>query len=288
MKLAGTRLKHHPSRAGLTVDTKNGPVWTGEVRLNEQWLDHPLRWRDPRMIFVCAHGDLFYERVPLPWQDKVVGTMGSAPRHIYQVLTKRPDLMRSYFEDLPGRIHDLACNSLLDWIDLPMPSVWLGCSIEDQRHADERREPMRLLAEMGWLTWVSYEPALGPIDWTGWEFLRWIVSGGESGEGARPSHPDWHRATRDFCASHGIAYLFKQWGAWGPARPVPSGTPGRYAIANAGPHSSFLPAMVTEVDTYPRQFSLFGGATVRELVGKKRAGRLLDGREHNEFPKVAA
>ena len=61
MKLAGTRLKHTPSRAGLTVESKAGPVWNGQVRFNEEWLDQPLRWKRPRRIFVCAHGDLFAE-----------------------------------------------------------------------------------------------------------------------------------------------------------------------------------------------------------------------------------
>src|SRR6202012_186572 len=72
------------------------------------------------------------------------------------------------------------------------------------------------LAAQGWISFVSYEPALGPIDWSGWEFLRWLISGGESGPDARPTHPDWHRGARDFCAAHGIAYFFKQWGNWWP------------------------------------------------------------------------
>ena len=67
MQLAGTRLQHIPSRAGLTKPSKAGPVWTGEVRFNEEWLTQPLRWKRPRMIFVCAHGDLFHESVPDAW-----------------------------------------------------------------------------------------------------------------------------------------------------------------------------------------------------------------------------
>ena len=61
MRLAGTRLRHHPSRTGLTQQTKAGHVWTGEVRFNEQWIDQPFRWKRPRDIFVCAHGDLFHD-----------------------------------------------------------------------------------------------------------------------------------------------------------------------------------------------------------------------------------
>jgi len=110
MKLAGSRLKHTPSRQGLTIDTmarggeaegragrqKSNPVWNGEVRFNEQWLDQPLRWKRPRRIFVCAHGDLFAENVPDEWIDRVFAVMALAPQHTFQVLTKRAARMREY------------------------------------------------------------------------------------------------------------------------------------------------------------------------------------------------
>ena len=78
MKLAGGRLKNHPSRAGLTIDTKNGPVWTGEVRLNHEWLDQPIRWGRQRQVFVCAHSDLFHPDVPDDWIDTIMGVMWAA------------------------------------------------------------------------------------------------------------------------------------------------------------------------------------------------------------------
>lgn len=96
MGLAGTRLRNHPSRAGLTVDSKAGPAWTGEVRLNEGWLDQPLRWSRPRRIFVCAHGDVFHESVPDEWIDRVFAVMALAPQHTFQVLTKRAARMQDY------------------------------------------------------------------------------------------------------------------------------------------------------------------------------------------------
>lgn len=99
MGLAGTRLRNHPSRAGLTIDTKAGPVWNGEVRLNEQWLTQPLKWKRPRTIFVCAHGDLFHEGVPDEWIDRVFAVMALAPQHTFQVLTKRAKRMREYCSD---------------------------------------------------------------------------------------------------------------------------------------------------------------------------------------------
>lgn len=201
------------------------------MRVNEQWLDQPLRWKKPRKIFVVAHGDLFAEQVPDEWIDRVFAVMALAPQHIFQVLTKRPERMRAYLTDRSGKLARFMIDEYIakapdsapkgkainvawpvrsvgdiDWpsdVEMrswPLPNLWLGVSIEDQKRADERREPMQLLADIGWLTWVNYEPAIGPVTWNGWNFLRWIVSGGESGD--RPTHPDWHRATRNFCAVH--------------------------------------------------------------------------------------
>lgn len=70
MKLAGTRLKHHPSRTGLTREVNGNHVWTGEVRLNEEWLTQPLRWKRSRKVFVCAHGDLFHESMSAGWPGR--------------------------------------------------------------------------------------------------------------------------------------------------------------------------------------------------------------------------
>jgi len=103
MKLAGTRLQHHPSRVGLTQDTANGPVWTGDVRFNEGWLDQPLRWKKSRKIFVCAHSDLFHESVPDEWIDQIFAVMALAPQHNFQVLTKRPRRMLAYLSSQDRR-----------------------------------------------------------------------------------------------------------------------------------------------------------------------------------------
>lgn len=195
MKLAGTRLAHHPSRAGLTRDSKAGPVWTGEVRFNEAWLDQPLGWRKPRMIFVCAHGDLFAEGVPDEWIDKVFAVMALAPQHTFQVLTKRADRMRRYIISLgdgPAKClsdaayliwrSEEASNGVANWINgwsrwrhaprddnplngsrprWPLPNVWLGVSVEDQQRADERI-PI-LLDTPAAVRWISAEPLLGPV-----------------------------------------------------------------------------------------------------------------------------
>jgi protein gp37 len=343
MKLAGTRLKHIPSRKGLTKDTKAGPVWTGEVRLNEEWLDQPLRWKKRRMIFVCAHADLFYEAVPVEWIVKVIAISIAGwllNGHTLQILTKRSARMRvllssaDFWEEVNMAVRDLVRHhydslTIDDYgPENPCPGLWLGVSVEDQVRADERREPLGALASHGWLTFVSYEPALGQIDWTGWEFLRWMISGGESGKDARPNHPDWHRATRDFAASHSIAYLFKQWGAWKPTSSVDGYWHGPDRNRRGYPNSEgiswladgricFRDFTVSQHAVRIRNGKAFNTRAVevneeaiaeyhrsvddsaRLLdnplgyqwmynVGKKAAGRLLDGVEHNGFPERVA
>lgn len=274
MKLAGTRLRNHWSRVGLTQPSAAGPVWTGEVRFNEPWLQQPLDWKRPRMIFVVAHGDLFHNNVPFETIDKIFAVMALSPQHKFQVLTKRTARMAEYFAS-PGRealigqqvgqLHlQRTSNSVSEWAGLPMPNVLLGTSVENQRCADLRRAPMAELANAGWATWVSYEPALELVNWVGWEFLRWLVAGGESGATARPSMPSWYRAARDFCAAAGIPYLFKQWGT--------------YCAIDQMPEAAYVKVVAAEKipghDHYERPRN----------VGKKVAGRLLDGIEHNGFP----
>jgi len=246
MKLAGGRLQHHASRAGLTKPSKAGPVWTGEVRLNEGWLSQPIHWKKPRRIFVCAHGDLFAEGVPDAWIDMVVAIMHLSPWHTYQVLTKRPERMRKYFDRLATNLHDrLVATGVYDvfpdGVNLPLPNVWLGVSAENQSTWDARVP--ELLWTIAAKRFVSAEPLLGPIDpgpigvlgghaevhplcWDtecedddGEEFpdvppLDWIIVGGESGAGARPMHPDWVRRLRDACEAEVVDFFFKQWGAW--------------------------------------------------------------------------
>ena len=184
MKLAGTRLKHHPSRAGLTADSKAGPVWTGEVRLNETALLQPLRWKAARRIFWNAHGDLFHENVPDEWIDRVFAVCALTPQHQHLILTKRSARMRQYFSDATsyksgdgtfsrGNIVADAARSLgatlrqcreaklAAW---PLPNVWLGVSVEDQARADQRIPD--LLATPAAVRFISAEPLLGPVDLT--------------------------------------------------------------------------------------------------------------------------
>lgn len=234
MQLAGTRLQHHQSRAGLTKPTKAGPVWTGEVRFNEQWLDQPLRWTRPRRVFVCAHGDLFHEGVPDEWIDLVFAVMACARQHTFQVLTKRPARMHAYLtgQDVLDRI-DCMIGDVVDrrsdplarrTTDLratapylsgddppwPLPNVWLGVSVEDQARADERI-PI-LLDTPAAVRWISAEPLLGPVDLIGIK-VDWVVIGGESGRNARPFNIGWGKSLIMQCQAEGVAVFMKQFGS---------------------------------------------------------------------------
>lgn len=248
MRLAGARLREHPSRKGLTKVVNGKPVWTGEVRFNEEWLTQPLRWKKPRRIFVCAHGDLFHEAVPDEWIDRVFAVMALCPQHTFQVLTKRAERMRKYISLAncrhPG-FREIAVgldvkfayrsNVRCTW---PLLNVWLGVTAEDQQRADERIPD--LLATPAAKRFVSVEPMLGQVDlelaqctcpWPSdakatrhllgcpsdrrphriWS-VDWVICGGESGRGARPMHPDWARALRDQCAAAGVPFFMKQMG----------------------------------------------------------------------------
>lgn len=327
MRLAGTRLKDHPSRYGLTIDTKAGPVWNGQVRLLEDKLREPLRWTRPRRIFVCAHADLFADQMPVTWIDKVFATMVEAPQHIYQVLTKRPLRAQAYIEELPNRRRHFACHSALDDALWPLPNLHLGVSVEDQVRADER-VPI-LLQTPAAVHWVSAEPLLGRVDFSEWLFgpvepcaacprdedcecgwkgrhtlpgqvgLDWIVAGGESGPGSRPMHPEWVREIRAQCEAAEVPFLFKQWGNWMPIdhmardqsndfyHPAPKRDPEairRCKVRNTVLHTDGVQPRYGD----PMAFAAGKGAMTMFEVGKKIAGRLLDGVEHNGMPATGA
>ncbi|OYZ15612.1 MAG: hypothetical protein B7Y35_05970 [Sphingomonadales bacterium 28-64-96] len=301
MRLAGTRMKNDPTRAGLTIETKAGPVWNGQVRANEKHLLQPLAWKRRRRIFWNAHGDLFHEAVPDAWIDRQFAVMALTPQHTHMVLTKRPERMRAYMTGLGSNVSDglrLAWrkNAIADaafdlrgssgpngerryppqhWPEWPLPNVWLGTSVEDQRAADERIP--HLLATPAAVRFLSCEPLLGPVDlWMqpgSTIGLHWVIAGGESGPGARPMHPDWARYLRDQCAAAGVAFHFKQWGEWAPSDDRNGLTPTHWLDRLGRLYNAADPAAE-------------GRGMVRP--GKARAGRLLDGRTHDEFPGGAA
>lgn len=221
------RLAHLPAYAGRNFT---------DVAFHPERLDQPLRWQRPRMIFVNSMSDLFHEKIRLDVVDQIFAIMGLCDvlrKHTFQVLTKRPERMRAYLSD-----PDTVCRvtrhmkTLVpkDYIGRnfpvlwPLPNVWIGVSVEDQATAGERIPA--LLAAPASVRWISAEPLLGPVDLRRFNFnyldrlpkgvtsLDWVVCGGESGNLARPMHPEWAIDLRDQCISAGVPFFFKQTGAW--------------------------------------------------------------------------
>jgi len=276
---------------GLAYRNESGAHWTGKVRLVEEHLNDPLRWKLPRRIFVNSMSDLFHENVRDETIDRLFAVMALAPQHTFQILTKRPERMRDYlrnkarqdsigqaaydyYEELFSGAPD--CGEGFRYLHWPLPNVWLGVSVEDQRSANERI-PL-LLQTPAAVRWLSIEPLLDKVDLyeafpalgcsndeRSLSDIHWIVVGGESGAGARPMHPDWARRLRDQCVAAGVPFFFKQWGGWVLRDASNGDIPFERCKIYAGDDAD-------SVTLCP--------------VGKKRAGRLLDGREWNEYPDV--
>ncbi|MFF3442117.1 DUF5131 family protein [Streptosporangium sp. NPDC002721] len=269
-----------------------------DVQLRPERLEQPLKWKRPRRIFVNSMSDLFHDQVPDSYIAQVFATMARVPQHTFQVLTKRHGRMRSLLSNMLRLIDaaDAAGDEKTGWTlyeaPWPLPNLWLGVSVEDQQRADLRIPA--LLKTPAAVHWISAEPLLGSIDLGVWldnecgecqgsgskgydewqcpncagsgrvTGLDWVVAGGESGPRARPMHPHWPRALRDQCTAAGVPFFFKQWGEWAPSGYVPTLQ-----------HRAFY---ATADQTWPPM----------RRIGKKTAGRLLDGRIWDDFPEVAA
>ncbi|HWK10730.1 MAG TPA: phage Gp37/Gp68 family protein, partial [Vicinamibacterales bacterium] len=161
------------------------------VRVHEHMLEHPLRWKKPLRIFVNSMSDLFHPEVPRAFIARVFATMHRANWHHYQILTKRSERL-------------LELDDMLPWAE----HIWMGVSIENQRHAFRADDLRRTRA---CIKFLSLEPLLGPVslDLTG---IDWVIVGGESGPGARAMDPQWVGAIQDECATQGVRFFFKQWG----------------------------------------------------------------------------
>lgn len=296
------------------------------VTLHPDKLELPLRWEKPRRIFVCSMGDLFHEDVPEEWLDRIFATIRECLshkwdgetwhpviEHTFLILTKRPERMKKfvmkwlrqekhhadYFKDLPFIPMRSSPAAKLADIDAGgfMPHVWLGVTAENQETAD-KRIPI-LLQIPAAVRFVSVEPMLGPVDLNlgpkppcshtgcynhvthvcegcgrkqGKLPIDWIICGGESGPGARPVHPDWVRSLRDQCVNANIPFFFKQWGEYLP-----------FSIDYPG-----ITGNGVKIDgkIFKDMIKSDNDKNVYVKVGKKKSGRLLDGKEWNEYPDV--
>jgi protein gp37 len=246
MKMAARieAMGNQPRYAGTTRKVNGNAIWTGKLaQAPDSALLAPLRRHVPTVYFVNSMGDLFHEDCPDEWIERVFAVMALCPQHTFQVLTKRAKRMRDYIST-ENRCHIIG-DEMLRLADIrsgfkcvpwPFPNVWLGISAERQQEWDERSEHLR--ATPAAVTFVSCEPLLGQIrfhpcrhcnhpgnilHWPcphckgrRFEIPDWVIVGGESGPGARPMDPDWARSLRDQCNSAGVAYFFKQWGAFVP------------------------------------------------------------------------
>ncbi len=292
----------HTGRGDLPTGSGHGaPSWTGKVILAEDQLELPLHWRKPRKIFVCSMSDLFHEEVEFSVVGAIWSVMERCAQHTFQLLTKRPKRMQEFMSWVVESRNPRHLNSdLYPSVEWPVRNIWLGVSVENQKAADQRI-PL-LLQTPAAVRWVSYEPALGPVNLQcirknrndyfdsigGIRSIRpcldWVVCGGESGPGARPMHPDWARIVRDQCQAAGVPFFFKAWGEWLPGD-GDGKSPAIWQDGSKGIH----PSVRVGCDRGPRyeKFGPLGEPGAFALrVGKKAAGRLLDGREWNEYPEA--
>lgn len=303
-QLAGTRLKHHPLYRGATDLVKGRPIFNGTMTAAANGADvwtWPLTWRGaanpdhppklgpggPSLIFVADMSDVFHEKRPFLVQQRTVSTIVGS-RHIGQFLTKRPAVAATSL----GRIllvYDYC------WSETSRARLWFGTSAERQKEFDERWPHLRSLAELGFIVFISYEPALGPLvlprDFLALRDRAWLIAGGCSGDRAWPAHPDWFRSVRDQCGSAGVPFFFKQWGEYAPCRaPVlewsePDGLKNVEIVVLP---DGGTPPLGVDTDKRIRRAVLGRASQPMARVGKKAAGHLLDGVEHRAFPRIAA
>lgn len=276
-----------------TTGHRFGVEWgKGKTRrpASEKYWREPIEWnRDAELagirsrVFCASMADVFDHEAPVGSRVRLWALIRATPWLDWLLLTKRPENILGM---LPG-----------DWGD-GYPNVWLGTTVENQSMADERI-PLLLQCPAA-VRFLSCEPLLGrvyvsdlyigreilkPLVGLTWyptppnfknngitarksEKIHWVICGGESGPGARPMHPDWARSLRDQCAAAGVPFFFKQWGEWSPGYAEHGNDITYDLIVNAKQHEW-----------------LEGYGSFK--VGKKAAGRLLDGREHNDLPGAA-
>jgi protein gp37 len=218
------------------------------LTIHPDQLQLPHRWKAPRLIFVNSMSDLFHPDVPDEFIEDVFQVMADTPRHTYQVLTKRAQ-----------RLSKIA--TLLPWTD----NIWMGVSVESARYSFRANHLRKVPAAV---RFISAEPLLGPLPNLELTDIDWLIAGGESGPGARPMYPAWAEDLRDRCRVEGVAFFFKQWGAW-----VPNRESGAVPVTIEGEILDAMPKVMAP------------GAPVRmRRVGKGAAGRTMGGRTWNEMP----
>jgi protein gp37 len=270
----------------------------------------------PLFCFCASLSDIFDPVAPAEWRAEAFAKMRSTPHVIYLLLTKRPHLIVQLATAAGGLPANAAilCTVVTQAEaerDVPhllnaaakLKPLFTGLSLEPLVEPIDLTKlrvnpPPGCTKDDNWAL-NALEGRTAPIIYTGsgeWELdgggvrgpkINWVICGGPTDQGAHKAWPmsiQWVREVRDQCAITATPFHFKQWGEWAPARLRPSETPGRFAF---GDYSHDRKVM-HQTDHYPRQFTMFGARSVMERVGKKAAGRLLDGVLHNDRPVVAA
>ncbi len=239
------------------------------VTMHPVRLGEPLRWKKAQRVFVCSMGDLFHDDIPPIFIKLVFNTIERCPQHTFLILTKRP-----------RRAYEILAGNTMFCLQDPLPNLWIGVSVEDQKTANERI-PI-LLQVPAAKRFVSVEPMLGSVslssyllvgehacspscDYTGHPApkLGWVICGGETGPAARPLHPDWVRNIRNQCVAAEVPFFFKHWGEW-----------------------SWTYAGIPEKAKQEIVYSGYGDSCTKMWrVGKKIAGAELDGQIWREYPE---
>jgi len=279
------------------------------TRASDKTFYAPTKWTEPRRIFVCPWGDFFYEDAD-DWRRDALQVIEACPQHTFIIPTKRTHRMFECLYGETGR-HYLGGG---DYI----PNMWILASVEDQATADVRIPELLKLGKHGaWpVLGVSYEPALGPVDFHHLNYERtceidalngthgvirphqgqqrkldWLVMGGESGPNARPMHPDWVRQTRDACVAAGVPFFFKQWGRFKHTTP--------YTLIHkslSGQIAQFTVVSSTDKREEGKQYYCAYPANITEdyvgkldtltPVGGRAAGHIIDGQEWRQLPEA--
>ncbi len=165
-----------------------------KLTIHPETLQEPFKWRKPRVIFVNSMGDLFHKDIPIDYVQQVFSVMQRNPQHVFQVLTKRADVLRYYDSE--------------DWLRWDH-NVWMGVTVESKEtvhRVDSLRETKARVK------FLSCEPLLSPLPSLNLQGIDWVIVGGESGRNARPLKEEWVLDIREQCLSANVPFFFKQWG----------------------------------------------------------------------------
>lgn len=252
-----------------------------ELVRTELW--KPIRWKKPRNIFVQSMGDLFHSAIRVRDIDAIWSTMSKCSWHTFLILSKRPQAMADFVSDIGVFNYGV------------LPNLYLGITVCTQQEADEK---IPVFLQIPGKKFLSIEPMLAPINFgkfdlnplyafgsAGASGVDWwvdgvdaVILGGETGSKARPMHPDWVRLVRDQCQAAGVPFFFKQWGEWYPVCNLYSEDKDDLTDGRGGLFALELSGFFEE------QYQPSPNAWLMDRVGKKAAGRILDGRTHDDLP----